>query len=300
MDNDQVIARLGPRTRAVFLTHVLGYNALSRRLLDALARARHPADRGRLRVARRDLRRPEARQLRPRFELLLLLRPPHEHDRGRHGLAPTDPELYARAAHAPLPRHGARVGSRGAEATLRRSAPRPDAGLHLRLPGFNVRSTEINAVIGRSQLRRLDANNERRRENLRVFLAHLDPANYFTEFATEGSCNYAFTLVLRQPDDAAARPRGRGAPRARHRVPARHLGRRQPAPPALPAGPGRTREALQRFPRVDHVHFYGFYIGNYPELEQARILELCDVLNALPKRSLGARWTMGPTSISCS
>src|SRR5205823_12172663 len=36
MDAGQVLARLTPRTRAVFLTHVLGYNALSRRLLDEL------------------------------------------------------------------------------------------------------------------------------------------------------------------------------------------------------------------------------------------------------------------------
>jgi CDP-6-deoxy-D-xylo-4-hexulose-3-dehydrase len=33
---------------------------------------------------------------------------------------------------------------------------------------------------------------------------------------------------------------------------------------------------------VDHVHFYGFYIGNYPELERDRIAALCDMLNALP------------------
>ena len=39
MDNDQVLATLTPRTRAVFLTHILGYNALSRRLLDELQRA---------------------------------------------------------------------------------------------------------------------------------------------------------------------------------------------------------------------------------------------------------------------
>ena len=29
MDNDQVLAKITPRTRAVFLTHVLGYNALT-------------------------------------------------------------------------------------------------------------------------------------------------------------------------------------------------------------------------------------------------------------------------------
>ena len=32
-----MLAKLTPRTRAVFLTHVLGYNALTRRLLDELA-----------------------------------------------------------------------------------------------------------------------------------------------------------------------------------------------------------------------------------------------------------------------
>jgi CDP-6-deoxy-D-xylo-4-hexulose-3-dehydrase len=32
---------------------------------------------------------------------------------------------------------------------------------------------------------------------------------------------------------------------------------------------------------VDHVHFHGFYIGNYPDLEADRIVWLCDMLNAL-------------------
>src|SRR5258708_16861579 len=38
IDNEQVLAAVTPRTRAVFLTHVLGYNALSQPLLDELAR----------------------------------------------------------------------------------------------------------------------------------------------------------------------------------------------------------------------------------------------------------------------
>ena len=42
MDTEQVIARLTPRTRAVFLTHILGYNALSQKLLDELAARKIP------------------------------------------------------------------------------------------------------------------------------------------------------------------------------------------------------------------------------------------------------------------
>src|SRR5262245_38695159 len=42
MDNEQVLAKLCDRTRAVFLTHVLGYRGLSRRLLDVLKAQRIP------------------------------------------------------------------------------------------------------------------------------------------------------------------------------------------------------------------------------------------------------------------
>src|ERR1700682_2173679 len=72
-------------------------------------------------------------------------------------------------------------------------------------PGYNVRSTEINAVIGRSQLKRLDENIRRRTENLLGFLENLDPSAYQTDFATEGSSNYAFTLILKEPDPGLCR-----------------------------------------------------------------------------------------------
>src|ERR1700682_5391043 len=68
------------------------------------------------------------------------------------------------------------------------------------LPGYNVRSTEINAVMGRSQLKRLDEGIRRRTENLLLFLDNLDPRAYRTDFATDGSSNYALTLILREPD----------------------------------------------------------------------------------------------------
>merc|ERR1712000_601942 len=68
-------------------------------------------------------------------------------------------------------------------------------------PAYNVRSTELNAVMGRSQLKRLDRNNEIRKRNFKLFLNYLDPDKYFTDFELDGSCNYAFTLILKEPDD---------------------------------------------------------------------------------------------------
>ncbi len=155
---------------------------------------------------------------------------------------------------------------------------RPEPRLHLRLPGYNVRSTEINAVIGRSQLPRLDDNVRHRTENLLLFLRHLDPTAYRTDFATEGSSNYAFTLILKEPRPVLCRARDGGAAGGRRRVPPRHGRRRQPSPPAVPAPPARPG-GVAKYPHADHVHFFGFYIGNYPSLERERIWQLCDLLN---------------------
>jgi CDP-6-deoxy-D-xylo-4-hexulose-3-dehydrase len=148
-------------------------------------------------------------------------------------------------------------------------------------PAYNVRSTEMNAVIGRSQLKRLDENNKLRTDNLRLFLNNLDPDKYQTDFVVEGSCNYAFTLVLKHANPvfcervmSTLRELGvefrRGTSGGGNQL-------RQPYAKKLL---GDTE--FEKYPAVNHVHFYGFYIGNYPDLEREKILKLCSALNRLP------------------
>ena len=148
-------------------------------------------------------------------------------------------------------------------------------------PAYNVRSTEINAVLGISQLKRLDENNQKRKDNLATFLSNLNRNRYQTDFAAEGSCNYAFTLVLREPDDEL---RDKVMQTLRmHQIEHRR---------GTSGGGNQLRQPYMRkifpdidykkeFPNVDHVHFYGFYIGNYPSLEKEDVLGLCDILNTL-------------------
>ena len=148
-------------------------------------------------------------------------------------------------------------------------------------PGYNVRSTEINAVIGRSQLKRLDQNNKLRTENLCFFLDHLDGSKYQTDFAIEGSCNYALTLVLKEANPAFCERvmstlRGLGVEFRR----GASGGGNQLRQPYAQRIFGDTE--FERYPAVNHVHFYGFYIGNYPDLEKEKIFKLCKALNALP------------------
>ena len=146
-------------------------------------------------------------------------------------------------------------------------------------PAYNVRPNEIGAVIGRSQLRRLDENNKMRRRNLELFLSHLDQSRYQTDFAVTGSCNYAFTLVLNEPD-TPLRDRVEQSLRQSGVEFRRGLsgGGNQLRQPYLRKIMGNE---FERYPNVNHVHFFGWYIGNYPGLEEEKIGALCRLLNDL-------------------
>ncbi len=65
------------------------------------------------------------------------------------------------------------------------------------VPGFNMRSTELNAVLGIEQMKRIDFNIEKRRHNLNVWLNNLDSQKYFTEFDTEGNSSFALPLIMK-------------------------------------------------------------------------------------------------------
>ncbi|MDX2099798.1 MAG: DegT/DnrJ/EryC1/StrS aminotransferase family protein [Leptolyngbyaceae cyanobacterium bins.59] len=278
MDTAQVLAKITPETRAVFLTHVLGYNALTQELLDALAVRQIPLieDTCESYGATFQGRRLGSFGLMSNFSFYYA----HHMSTIEGGMVSTnDPNLYETLRL--LRSHAMVRESTSQEFKERYWQEYPDLNpdFIFAYPAYNVRSTEINAVMGRSQLKRLDANNEIRTANLKVFLENLDPEKYQTDFAIEGSCNYAFTLILRYPDPDFAEKvmqslREWGVEFRRGTA----GGGNQLRQPYLRRLLGNE---FENYPQVDHVHFYGMYIGNYPELEQEKILELCSRLNQL-------------------
>lgn len=280
MDTEHVIARLTDDTRAVFLTHVLGYNALDQRLLDELGRRQVPLIEDACESYGASF---QGRKL-GTFGLISNFSFYYAHHLStiEGGMISTDDrELHEMARM--FRSHGMVRESKSEELKRAYRDKHPDLSpdFIFAFPAYNTRSTEINAIIGRSQLKRLDQANQQRVENLRLFLQHLDPEKYQTEFATEGSCNYAFTLILRHPDPVLCANVMQAL--RRHRVEFRRGtsgGGNQLRQPYLRRVLGEPD--YRQFPNVDHVHFYGFYIGNYPSLEKEKILTLCDILNTLP------------------
>ena len=199
MDTDAILARITPRTRAVFLTHVLGYNALSQKLLDELKARRVPLIED---VCESHGATFEDRKLgtfgwASNFSFYYA----HHLSTIEGGMVCTDDENLYEAVRM-LRSHGMvrELSTEGRKFDYVEEYPDLNPDFIFAFPAYNVRSTEINAVIGRSQLRRLDDNNQRRTANFMLFLRNLDPNLYRTDFHTEGSSNYAFTLVLKEAD----------------------------------------------------------------------------------------------------
>jgi CDP-6-deoxy-D-xylo-4-hexulose-3-dehydrase len=279
MNDDQVISKLNPRTKAVFLTHVQGFNGLTERLLQVLQEKNilliedvcesHGAtfngkklgSFGRI----------------SNFSFYFA----HHMSTIEGGMVCTNDETIYETIRM-LRSHGMVREASNDQIKQKFSDDHPDLSpdFIFAYPAYNVRNTEIGAVLGRNQLKRLDKNNVKRKRNFELFLKNLDPEKYRTDFELQGSCNYAFNLVLKKPDfifrdavEAAMRDAGvefrRGSSGGGNQL-------RQPYLKNIV-----TEKEWEKYPEIEHIHFFGYYIGNYPELKEEKILALCSLLNAL-------------------
>src|SRR5581483_6873784 len=158
MDPEQVLARLSPRTRAVFLTHVLGYNALTRPLLEELQRRGIPLleDVCESHGATFEGRKLGSFGLASNFSFYYA----HHLSTIEGGMVCTDNyDLYETVRM--MRAHGMvrEMDCNGRKWDYADEFPDLNPEFIFAFPAYNVRSTEINAVIGRSQLKRLDDGN---------------------------------------------------------------------------------------------------------------------------------------------
>jgi len=277
LNTDLVLRAITPKTKAVFLTHILGYNGLTDKLLSEL-----------------------------KSQKILLIEDVCE----SHGATHNDQKLGSFGwasnfsfyyAHHMTTIEGGMISTNNADlydllrmlrshglvresinSETRRQFVEKYTDLN---PEFifanyshNMRPTELSGILGLSQLSRLDSNVIKRRKNLKLFLSGLDRDIFQTEFFTRGNSNYAFTLILRRKSfylrdlvETTLRSNGiefrRGLSGGGNQV-------RQPYLRKLGIAP--TPESL---PVAEHVHHFGWYIGNYPDLEEERIDWLCQILN---------------------
>lgn len=275
----QILAKITERTRAVFLTHVQGFDALTDELIAELERRGIPLieDVCESHGATHGGRRLGSLGWMSNFSFYYA----HHMSTIEGGMVCTnDPEVYQQIRM--LRSHGMVRESNDAEFRdgWKRAHPELNPDFIFAYPAYNVRNNELGAILGRSQLKRLDANVQRRTQNLQRFLGRIDGSRYQTDFKLEGSSNYAFNLIMKSADPdhvqrlmATMRETGiefrRGSAGGGNQL-------RQPYLRGI-VPDGHHRE----FPHTEHVHFYGFYIGNFPDLRDDEIDAICRILNAV-------------------
>jgi CDP-6-deoxy-D-xylo-4-hexulose-3-dehydrase len=279
MDSSKIINALTKRTRAVFITHVQGFNGLTDELLRQLEQANVPLieDVCESHGATHNGKKLGGFGWISNFSYYYA----HHMTTIEGGMICTnDPEVYQAARM--LRSHG--MVRESNDATIKdayvKNYPDLNPDFIFAHAAYNVRNTEIGGILGRRQLRRLDDNVGRRTANFLHFLSRINPEKFRSDFKTEGSSNYAFNLVLRYPDMdfaerlmSALRKAGiefrRGSAGGGNQL-------RQPyLKSVVPA------EHYKQFPETDHIHFFGFYIGNFPDLTIEEVDEICDLINSV-------------------
>lgn len=145
-------------------------------------------------------------------------------------------------------------------------------------PGFNFRNNEIQAVIGQNQIKKLDFNNIKRNQNFEFFFKKLRKDLYFSQFDKKGISNYAFPIILNT-----------NKLKSRNDFEKYLLKNKIEFRRGNAGGGNQLRQPylrkylkninLANFKKVEKVHHFGYYIGNYPSLTKKRIERLVSVMN---------------------
>jgi CDP-6-deoxy-D-xylo-4-hexulose-3-dehydrase len=144
-------------------------------------------------------------------------------------------------------------------------------------PGFNVRSTDLNARIGLSQLEKVDHVVERRTENHSIYERRFTEAQHFhCQGNPDGTtCSISFAALADSPEHRTRVARTL----AENNIETRPLGggnmSRQPF--------WTDRRTPRPLPMADRIHETSFQLPNHPSLSTSDITFICDcVLDVTP------------------
>jgi CDP-6-deoxy-D-xylo-4-hexulose-3-dehydrase len=279
MDYEEILKKITPNTKAVFLTHAQGFNGITEQLVLRLKKLGIP-------LIEDVCESHGATHLNKKLGSIGWISNfsfyyAHHMSTIEGGMVCTnDEEVYQRARM--LRAHGMvrEVYGDSLKNIYVNNNPELNPDFIFAYPGYNLRNNEIGGILGISQLKRLDEAVLKRTENLHLFLENIDNTKYLIDFKIEGSSNYAFNLILKKSNDLLVK-------KLMEALKSKEIEFRR----GSAGGGNQLRQPYLKdlvpeshylkYPKTEHVHFYGFYIGNYPDLKKHEILEICDVINSV-------------------
>jgi CDP-6-deoxy-D-xylo-4-hexulose-3-dehydrase len=277
MNNQKILDAITPKTRAVFLSHIQGFNALTDKLIYELSDHNIPLieDVCESHGASHGNRLLGSIGLMSNFSFYYA----HHMTTIEGGMVCTnDPEVYETLRM--LRSHGMvrEINNPSRKSKYVKENPELNPDFIFAHAAYNMRNTELGGILGRKQLTKLDENVKMRNENHFRFLRKLDMNRFATDFKLIGSSNYAFNLLLLKKDPEYVT-------RLMNTMQTYGIEFRR----GSAGGGNQLRQPYLKgivpdghylnYPNTEHVHFYGFYIGNFPSMTFDEIDSITNIIN---------------------
>ena len=277
MDTNKIIGAITDKTRAVFMTHVQGFDGLTDTLISELHSLNIPLieDVCESHGARHNGKKLGSIGWMSNFSFYYA----HHMTTIEGGMVCTDDEDVYETLRM-LRSHGMvrEASLQDTKDTYKRLNPELNSDFIFFYPAYNMRNNEIGGILGRKQLPNLDKNVILRNRNHQRFLEKINKDVYQTDFLMEGSSNYAFQVIIKEPNNDVAE-------RLMNKLRDNSIEFRR----GSAGGGNQVRQPYIRnyvkkdyhleFSNTEHIHFYGFYIGNFPTMSLNEVDEICEVLN---------------------
>jgi CDP-6-deoxy-D-xylo-4-hexulose-3-dehydrase len=279
MNVDQVIKKVSKKTLAVFITHTLGFNGLNEKLIKTLKRKKiHLIE---------DVCESHGATFKNKklgtFGLISNFSFYYAHHMTtiEGGMICTnDKKIYEMSRI--LRSHGMlrESGNKSYEKKVIKKNKTLSPQFTFLYPALNFRNTEIGAAIGLNQLKNLTKNNSNRSNNFKYFINLLDGNKYWKAFDLKGNSNYAFPIILKTKNiskrNLFERTLEKNGIEFRRGTAGGGNQLRQPYLKEF-----AKNINFKKFKNVDHIHFFGYYIGNFPTLKKSKIKEIAIILNKI-------------------
>lgn len=172
--------------------------------------------------------------------------------------------------------HGfTREASKSTQEHYKKTYPELNPLFTFAVPGFNIRSTELNAVLGLEQLKRLDDNIDARRHNFKIWLDHLDSNIFMTDFDITGNSNFALPLLMYDNEYMAKICLILEQEGIEYRLGTIGGGSQANQPYVR----NSNCKIIGNLKNSNYIQSNALYVGNHPELTTEQIINLCERLN---------------------
>ena len=277
MDEEQIYQKINKKTKAVFLTHIQGFNGLSTKLLKTLKEKKIDLIEDVCESHGAEFKGKKLGSFGKMSNFSFYYA--HHLSTIEGGMVCTnDKNIYELVRM--LRSHGMarESGNKIYEKKIIKKFPKLSPKFIFLYPSYNLRNNEISATFGLSQLGNLKKNNILRNNNFKFFIKKIDSRYYVNDFDLKGCSNYAFPLILKKKSFSNRDKLEKAMKKNNIEFRRGNAG-----------GGNQLRQPylkkyikdinLKDFKNVDHIHFFGYYIGNYPSLKKAKIKIICQILN---------------------